>query len=62
MFNIVPFVGYVADKRFVANVYCVSQHSRKPLLCAFKLFFQVPVLFFFGVYNKWNKQSFNAHT
>src|SRR5690606_29575857 len=32
LFNSIQFDRYVADKPFVADVYSVSQHSRKPLL------------------------------
>ena len=32
MFNSIPSDRYVADKRFVADVYSFSQHSRKPFV------------------------------
>lgn len=37
MFNSIPSDRYVADKRFAADVYSVSQHSTKPLLYAAKV-------------------------
>jgi hypothetical protein len=32
LFNSIPSAETTAEKRFVADVYSVSQHSRKPLL------------------------------